>query len=433
MECDKVQQLISLYIDGQLDKTEIDELEYHIENCDMCKSEFNQIIDMVDILNTMPQQKLPENFHNEIMNAIKCSESDKSKEILITDTDNNTQKPKIIRLVKRHWKSISALSMTACCIIVVFSSIFSTVNNGNRSSSPESGIMYSSDTASRTAENAAQDISGFGASSEFKENIPETEQQLLNAAVAENDSYKQSSSNMLDKKIIQNANIQIEVYNFDSAAKSLKDMATQSGGYTENFNSSVTFYDSQKNIELKTGSITLRIPSNHYSSIINSIHSLGKILSENESGEDITLQYVDTQSLLNTKQIEEQRLLSIMERADSVEDLILLEQRLTAVRSEIETYTQRLNSWDKLVEFSTIQVFIDQKPSDNVQPSNLNVRMTNAFTDSIYDVKIALESLAVWIAKALPIIILVIALTFVCIIVIVFSIKLIKRFKHRKI
>jgi len=62
MDCDKVKQLLSSYIDGELNEEEKIEFDNHIAKCSSCKEEFNDILKVLDILHSIPEVELPADF-----------------------------------------------------------------------------------------------------------------------------------------------------------------------------------------------------------------------------------------------------------------------------------------------------------------------------------------------------------------------------------
>ena len=60
MECEKALELISLYIDGELNKEEQEEIIKHMEQCESCKKEYDSLKEMVETLKEMEYMPLPE-------------------------------------------------------------------------------------------------------------------------------------------------------------------------------------------------------------------------------------------------------------------------------------------------------------------------------------------------------------------------------------
>lgn len=432
MDCEKANELMSLYIDADLDIQEINELEAHIKNCSSCQSELNHLLYIVDNLKSMPQLELPDNFHNELINNIKINFPEYSK--------SNNKKYDFKKFISKNWRMLSGTAVAACFIIFISTMWNTSLSNENFSSNITKGVdkssNYSSSTNDYSSSKSKEIEQGLVGAAEH-EAIAVTENILTKKTspildTKESNLDTKENNPITDKKIILNATISIEVYNFDDTIQNLKNMAEQVGGYIENSNSNINYNDVEKNIQLKSGNITLRIPSNSYETILNSASELGKVISSNEYTKDVQADYIDTQSLLKAKKLEEQRLLDIMEKTNTVEDLILLEQRLNAVRGELEVYTGRINNWDRLIELSNITVSVIQVKEDlaiDVSPSNLSGRIKKGFINSINNIKTGIENLVVILAQAMPLIILILFIGVIALIIRV----IIKRFKLKRV
>lgn len=435
MDCEKANELMSLYIDAELDIQEINELETHIKNCSSCQSELNHLLYIVDNLKSMPQLELPNNFHDELINNIKINFPD-----YIGDKKIN-KKYDSKKSILKNWKIMSGAAVAACFIIFISSMWNTDLSNEKFSLNGSNQMVKSGERTSFSQADMAQFTEGSAESEAgaIQEDVAVAESMLSKKTAPISDTNennnisgaKENNTNV-DKKIILNATISIEVYNFDNTIQSLKSIAEQAGGYIENSNSTINYNDVEKNIQLKSGEITLRVPSNSYETILNSASELGTVISSNEYIKDVQVDYVDTQSLLKAKKLEEERLLAIMEKTNTVQDLILLEQRLNAVRGELEVYTGRINNWDRLIEFSNITVNIMQIKEDSaidVSPSNLSGRIKKGFINSINNIKATIENLVVLIAQAMPLIIIIVFIG-----VIIFIIRVvIKKFRAKKV
>lgn len=110
----------------------------------------------------------------------------------------------------------------------------------------------------------------------------------------------------------------------------------------------------------RSATLTLRVPSDRFDDAVRQIRALSdvEVLSSNIEGKDVTDQFVDLQARLRAKQAEEQRYLTLLARADKVEDILRIDQVLSQVRVEIERLTAQINSIKSRTEFSTISVSV---------------------------------------------------------------------------
>ncbi|TCT17098.1 putative zinc finger protein [Natranaerovirga pectinivora] len=80
MNCNKVQSLISLYLDNSLSEIEKLELEKHIENCPSCKEEVRTYAFLMSELSHLDDEKdLPEHYHKDLMSKLKNTSQKKKR------------------------------------------------------------------------------------------------------------------------------------------------------------------------------------------------------------------------------------------------------------------------------------------------------------------------------------------------------------------
>ncbi len=103
--------------------------------------------------------------------------------------------------------------------------------------------------------------------------------------------------------------------------------------------------------------------------------------------------------------------MQLIEKADSINDLILLEDRLSQISSDIESYKSKIKNWDRLVQFSTITINIEQiqdKSKISTISPNLVDRIKDGFISSINNIKQQVENLIVLVAQFTPFLIILI-------------------------
>jgi len=71
MNCQKIQDQISLYLDQQLEEDQLEAFTGHIKTCTVCQGELNQLTRLKCALNNLEEQDLPPNFHSQVMAKIK--------------------------------------------------------------------------------------------------------------------------------------------------------------------------------------------------------------------------------------------------------------------------------------------------------------------------------------------------------------------------
>ncbi len=157
-------------------------------------------------------------------------------------------------------------------------------------------------------------------------------------------------------KIIYSAWAELETLAFEDSVRAVYAMIEANNGFIESSDVSGTDYSSQfygyKNY--RRANFTIRVPKENFSAMMNSLGEIGNVTYSSTQAENITSQFVDTESRLNMYKAEEDRLLTMLESAANVEEMILIESRLSEVRYNIESLTSQLNNWQKQVDYSTV-------------------------------------------------------------------------------
>ena len=97
----------------------------------------------------------------------------------------------------------------------------------------------------------------------------------------------------------------------------------------------------------RNATITARIPAKDVDSFVDRVGEISNIVSSRQTVEDVTLSYVATESRMKALQTEESRLLELLSKAETLDDLLTVEKRLTQVRTELEQVTSALRVFDK--------------------------------------------------------------------------------------
>jgi hypothetical protein len=154
----------------------------------------------------------------------------------------------------------------------------------------------------------------------------------------------------LDRKIIQQAHLGIQVKDFQSAFRQVESIAVAAGGYISNSDSKVTQTGHRRGI------VTIRVPKSVFRDVIQELESVGNVKTKSISGEDVTEEYIDLEARLRNYESQEERLLEILEKANTVDEILRVEEQLGRVRGEIERITGRMRFLDNRVELATITV-----------------------------------------------------------------------------
>lgn len=161
------------------------------------------------------------------------------------------------------------------------------------------------------------------------------------------------------KMIIYTANISVEVDNVRDAIDAITAKAVELGGFVSG--------SDYRNNDRVSGRITVRVPPAKLGELSEQVADLGEVLSNTLSSEDVTYDYVDLEARLKNAEAQEKQLLSILEMATEIEDILAVRSELNQVQQEIEVYKGQLRYLDNMVDYSTVtvtltEIYVPQSP-----------------------------------------------------------------------
>ncbi|MCG1026165.1 MULTISPECIES: DUF4349 domain-containing protein [Dehalobacter] len=217
------------------------------------------------------------------------------------------------------------------------------------------------------------------------------------------------------QKIIYSLDVFMKADDVAAAAKAIEEKTEALGGYIaestrSNYDNSVTAF------------LSLRIPAKQFQTFQDSIPQFGTIVNQHQYTEDVSTAYFDTETRLRSWEAQEQRYLEILQKANSVEDILKIENSLATVRQEIESLKGQLKYYDNRVEYSQFTINIEQARNDLTvnnpwQPISLKntlIAVKNALIKTVSFLWNALNYVLVFIGYALPVLAVLLLIWLVC-------------------
>lgn len=206
-----------------------------------------------------------------------------------------------------------------------------------------------------------------------------------------------------DRKLIRTISIEAETEDLNALLDSLTARITQLGGYVEAKN-------------LRNGSnyggyirrnlyLTARIPAEKADEFVTQVSENSNIVSSTETVDDVTLQYVDTESQVKALETEQERLIELLAQAETLEDILKIQDRLTDVRYELERYASYLRTLENQISYATINLTITEvkeyTPVMAEEPTMWQ-RITEGFSRSIKDIGEGVKEFFIWVIVNSP-------------------------------
>lgn len=317
------------------------------------------------------------------------------------------------RLMEKRRKKLAALCL-AGCMVAVF---------GGCGSASKFSENAAADTAA-SVENysvATQDAGG-GYLTEAYDGYAVDEASVENGGTEVGEGAAVSDS---ARKLIKTVDLNVETKEFDLLMTTLEEQVNAMGGYIEQMDtyngSAYSGYRRSRN-----ASMTLRIPKDKLTGFLDTISEISNVVNRSEYVEDVTLAYVDVESRRNSLRTEQDRLLELLERAESIEDIITIEDRLSTVRYQLESMESQLRTYDNKVDYSTVNLYIDEvQELTPAAEETMWESISGGFMESLRNIGNGIKETAVWFAVHIPYII-------IWGMVILIGVLLLKRFRRKR-
>jgi len=104
------------------------------------------------------------------------------------------------------------------------------------------------------------------------------------------------------------------------------------------------------------GTLTLSVPADKLDTALDQLGKIGTVLQRNTSSQDVTSQYVDTESRLKTMRASVDRVRALMAQAKDLGQVVALESEMSRRQADLESLESQLAALKDSVERSTVAV-----------------------------------------------------------------------------
>lgn len=177
------------------------------------------------------------------------------------------------------------------------------------------------------------------------------------------------------QKIIYRADMEMESTDFDAARDTLMAAVEANGAWMEYSHLS----GSAENQD-RYANYTVRVPADNYSAFLSQAGEAGSVLSLNESAENVTSSYIDLQARITSLENQRDRLNELAATAETTADLLEIENQLSNVQYQLESYTQQMRALDGQITYSTVDIYLSEVATLTPTGTTFGARLAEAFT-----------------------------------------------------
>lgn len=245
---------------------------------------------------------------------------------------------------------------------------------------------------------SGKDLAG-GSASQFTDSASYTEESVASAAeTAEDTSGMERELAAMGRKVIVTAHVSAETEDYDGAMAWVKTALSQAGGRMENAEQYA------HNQSRRSCQLTLRIPAGQLESFLTELEGRCNVVERSVREEDVTLDYVDTESHKKALLVEQERLMELLAQADKLEDLLSIEDRLTQVRYQLQNYESALRVYDGQIDYSTVHMSLQEvRELTEPTPESWGSRALEGMKENARSIGRFFQELALFVVTHLPV------------------------------
>lgn len=139
----------------------------------------------------------------------------------------------------------------------------------------------------------------------------------------------------------------------------------------EKYNGYISSDNEYNSVGQISNTIIIRVPAKNFDLLLSdATKGVAKFDSKDIEVKDVTEEFLDIEARLKTKKELENRYLEILKKANSVTEMLEVEEQIGQLRSEIESIEGRLKYLESKISFSTLTMSIYQNISDETRLAN---------------------------------------------------------------
>jgi hypothetical protein len=428
MNCGKIRDLLSAYIDNQLRPRERGVVESHLRSCPACAEELSLLRQTIALAGSLPEVELPRGFHASLsarLAAVAAEQQAGSAHAArhaaaygssVAGGDGAraiTVLGRMGRAMRRPaWRNALAMAATLVLVFAVTQYAFpgwdgNVWSLGARQyrlagapESTEGGRSVSLPAPGGTTSKAPG--SGESVAAPSGTDAGKGGQALVDSTLTAPPPAAGQDGSM----IIRTANLTVEVRDFAVADREIVPLVDGVGGYIESSSASLSG-------KVRSGWYRIRVPQGKFVETITKLEGLGALKGKELGSEDVSGAIIDLEARISNLRRQELRLGQLLGQAKTLDEILRVENELNRVRYQIEAAEGQLKWYRNRVTMSTIHLNLAEPGEPTTPPvpgADLWRRMWAAFVATWHGIGGFLVGLAVFVASISPVALLLAAL-----------------------
>lgn len=396
MTCNLILDWLDDYLEGQLDPQNSAKFEKHIEACESCRMLIEDLKSMREVMGEMPLMPLPSDFNESLHEKLIIAAEEIKAGFNINEISTEKKKvKKIFNFSKEHFNqyvgAAAVVALLAVSAYQVKDQLWWNAENKNAENyqvadaggplemppmpqargggNEAASVNGSADTttygvtASPDGGNAAVGLAKTAGTNETG-SVASTAQSSVSAKI----------DVTANRDLIRSGDLNLKIADYDSFYSSIEKIVAETGGYIESSYTGMTpYYVDNKFVgDQMTGSVVLRIPSEQFNRVYETVKTMGVLQSGQQNVQDVTTQISDLKVTLSNLKARETSLRRLMGEAKNVTEVMEVERELSSVRTQIDQLESSLKGQQQQVSLSTLYINVQVSPEVGSQFKNID-------------------------------------------------------------
>ena len=288
--------------------------------------------------------------------------------------------------------------------LVLLISSFASCGAGMAMDKAENDLYYDTAFKGEAMEMPSVEI-GFDSSYDKNVNYGSSAYPKTEAAVPDGTSFTE--------KIIKNVSLSAESKEYDKALDGILNLVAKHGGYEESLSSSGRGYN-VSDYYSRYARLVVRIPAENLDEFLSEMGDLINVTSESSTVSNVTAEYYDTKARLEVLEAEKTAYEEMLKLAVTVEEVLMIKDRLYDVISEIEAKKTTIQVLDSKVSYSTVSIGLTEVreiSTVSTPKTTFGEKIKSAFTRSWKNFADNCGDFVIWFISAIPTIIVLAVIT----------------------
>ncbi|MBO2516938.1 MAG: hypothetical protein CW338_06655 [Clostridiales bacterium] len=398
MKCDQFEEMLDRCFDEKSGLSA--EMKEHMAECASCR-ELYSLKRSLPLLDANEDEQFPAGVSLALEKAIYGED---------TETMNNEQSSRKSRMPWVKWASVAAAVLVLIGGTLITrdntagSSVKSAGNTAVYTTSANGASTKRASSAPAAAESAAAGIAVYDTGDSVPQvqmagaPVPEVPAETFEECEEDCAEPVEEGGSAQEAKIIRSAGFTVKTSSFDEDVERLKALAGDFGGRIEYISTS----GDESAGDSRFAYITLRIPSARLDDFLAGAGEVGNRTDYWESSQDISENYYDTYSRLETQKAKLARLQEMLPQAQDVSDIIEINSAIDDAQYWVDYYQGRINGYDSQVSYSTVSVTVQEVKFEETEEASFGQRIGAGIRNSLSEGAGFLGDMLVFIISILP-------------------------------